>query len=104
MELVLSGAVSKSRAAALLGLPPWRVARRIRKVSARLYCPIVAALMEPRCPLAPSYRQVGVEHFLTGLSARTLAARHQMREGEVRRVIQFVRGWSRGVVARGGGS
>lgn len=100
VELILSGTVSRARAAALLNLPPWRVTRRLRTVSARLHDPLVAALMEPRCPLAPDYRQIGVEHFLTGLSAGKLAAKHSMRPGEVRRMIQFIKGWHRGFLWR----
>ena len=101
IELVLSGAVTRARAAELLGVPAGTVSRRVKRVSERLYNPIVGALMEPRCPLSPDYRQVGVEHFLTGLTLGALAAKHGIGPREVRRRIEFVRGWYRGLVARG---
>ena len=96
VELVMSGAVSRKRAAELLGVEPGTVTRRLRRISARLHDPIVRELMMDRCPLAADYRQIGVEHFLTGLSAEKLGHRHGIRASEVRRMLQFVRGWCRG--------
>ena len=57
---------------------------------------MVAALFDPRCPLAPEYRQLGIEHFLLGASMNQLADKHRLPFPHVRRIIIFLRGWHKG--------
>ena len=100
VELVFSGSVSRRRAGELLKMEPGTVSRKLRRIGARLHDPIVRELLEPHCNLAADYRQIGVEHFLTGLSSQELARKHGMRAAEVRKMIEYVRGWHRGVCIR----
>ena len=99
IELALSGNHSHRRIAELLEIEPGSVSRRVRRVARRLHEPVVRRLMEERCPLPAEYRQIGVEHFLTGMSTKELAEKHGVAAGQVRRVVQFLRWWSRGTSA-----
>ena len=97
IELAMNPDLTRRRIAALVGLKPGTVTRRINKLAARLHDATVLRLLDARCPLSPEQRQIGVEHFLTGLSARQLSDKHQMPVAQVYRVIDYVRGWSRGL-------
>src|SRR4051794_38433568 len=68
LELTLSTNVSQRRIAEMLGVEPGTVTRRLQRLSRRLRDPLVVRLLDPRCPLGPDYRQIGVEHFLAGRS------------------------------------
>jgi hypothetical protein len=100
VEMVLSGAVSRRRAGALLNMPTGTVSRRVQRICARLHDPIVRELMDPHCNLAADHRQIGVEHFLGGLTTHQLARKHDMNPADVRGMIEYVRGWHRGVSTR----
>jgi len=99
VRLALHNGVSRRQLAQVLHIPAGSVTRRLQRLGARLNDPIVVALLEPRCPLSPEYRQLGVEHFLQGRSLRQLADAHRMAIGEVRRVLAYLRGWHRGITA-----
>ena len=101
VELTLSSNLSRAGIARALGMAPGQVSRRLRVLYARLHDPLVVALFDPRCPLAPEYRQLGTEHFLLGASARELAEKHQMSVLEVRRMLAYLRGWQKGATGRG---
>jgi len=101
VELTLRSNLSRSGIARALGMAPGQVSRRLRVLYARLHDPLVVALFDPRCPLAPEYRQLGTEHFLLGLSTRELAEKHQLGLVEVRQMLAYVRGWQKGVTGRG---
>lgn len=100
VELIMGGTISRRQAAQLMKLGTGTVTRRMQRIGARLHDPIVRHLMEPKCPLPPDYRQIGVEHFLAGLSSKKLAAKHGITSGEVSRMIEYVRGWHRGLSQR----
>jgi hypothetical protein len=72
----------------------------VRKFLRRLKRPIVGALSDRRCPLAPEYRTIGIELHLTGLTTREIADKHRMPVAEVRRVLAFVDGWAKGAACR----
>jgi hypothetical protein len=76
---------------------PGSVSRAVRRLGRRLNDPLVVELLDPDCPLDPVYRQIAVEHFLTGLSVPRLAEKHARPPAEVRRIVHFVRTWHRGV-------
>jgi hypothetical protein len=99
VRLAVHNGVSRRQLAQVLHIPPGSVTRRLQRLGARLNDPIVVALLEPRCPLAPEYRQLGVEHFLQGRSMRQLADAHRMALCEVRQMIAYLRGWHRGITA-----
>lgn len=96
LELTLSAKLSRSHIGRALGMSPGLVSRRIRMLYARVHDPMVAALFDPRCPLAPEYRQLGIEHFLLGASMNQLADKHRLPFPHVRRIIIFLRGWHKG--------
>jgi DNA-directed RNA polymerase specialized sigma24 family protein len=104
-ELVLGEGASHRQIALLLKCTPGQVSRRIRRIANRLHDPRVTALLHPDCPLEPAYRQVGVERFLQDKSVKELAAEHTCSTAEIRRRLDAINFWYRGLVAaRRGGS
>jgi hypothetical protein len=94
---LLAGGASYRLIARVLCVPAGTVCRRARRIGARLHDPLVVALLEERCPLAPEIRQMGIEHFLAARSARQIAEMHRMSPGQVRSALEFVRGWHNGI-------
>jgi DNA-directed RNA polymerase specialized sigma24 family protein len=99
VRLSLHNGVSRRQLGEVLNLKPGSVTRRLQRLGARLNDPLVVALLREDCPLAPEYRQLGVEHFLQGRHMRDLAESHRMSLSEVRRIITYLRGWHRGISA-----
>jgi DNA-directed RNA polymerase specialized sigma24 family protein len=97
VELALRNNASLRQLARTLDMAPGCVSRRLRRLLTRLNEPIVAALSEPRTALPDEYRQLGLEHFLCGLTVRQLADLHQMNLRQVQRMIHHLRGWHRGL-------
>ena len=97
LELSLRAGASYRTIARALRRSPGSVSRAIRRLGRRLHDPLVVGLLDPDCPLDPVYRQIAVEHFLTGLSVPQLSRKHARTPAQVRRIVQFVRGWHRGV-------
>lgn len=97
IELCVRGGISRRQMGELLGLPGGTVSRRIQKILARLQDPISAALLDPSCPLADEYRQLGIEHFVQGHTVLHLADLHRMKRPAVTSVLDFIRGWQRGL-------
>src|SRR5688572_33374230 len=64
VRLSLNNGVSRRQLGEVLNLRPGSVTRRLQRLGARLNDPLVVALLREDCPLAPEYRQLGVEHFL----------------------------------------
>lgn len=95
VELVLGGKVSRRQAAALVGVAPGTLARRIQRLSRRLHDPLVVALVERPLGLPEELRQLGIEYFLQGLSTRELAELHRMPRRRVQQMVEFVRMWKR---------
>jgi DNA-directed RNA polymerase specialized sigma24 family protein len=95
VELAMSGTASHRRIAELVKRPAGTVSRRLQKLAARLHDPIVLGLLDEDCPLSPQQRQIGVEHLLTGLSVRDLAAKHQIPLTAVMRHLHSLRDWHR---------
>src|SRR5207249_3561389 len=101
LELAFEKELSLRQIAALLNCPAGSVSRRLRRTTDRLKQPIVALLTARHCQLPPEYRLLGIEHFLQGLSIKQLADEHQMTRGEVRRILDHLRGWSRALAVIG---
>jgi DNA-directed RNA polymerase specialized sigma24 family protein len=93
LELTLSTNVSQRRIAEMLGVEPGTVTRRLQRLSRRLHDPLVVRLLDPRCPLGPDYRQIGVEHFLAGRSVADIAQRLGRTRASVRMTVENVRAW-----------
>ena len=100
LELFLRAGASHRQIGRILHRPPGSVTRAIRRLGKRLHDPLVLTLLHPDCPLDPEVRQIGVEHFLTGRTVPQLARQHEMPAARVRRIVQSVRSWHRGVEAR----
>ena len=98
-ELAMSGSASHRQIATLLKCTPGQVSRLIRRIGNRLHDPRVLALLHPECPLEPEYRQIGVERFLQGKTARALAHEHALSIAEARRRIDAINFWYRGLLA-----
>lgn len=102
VELALHAGVSHRRIAGMVHCTAGAVSRRLARIGRRLHDPLVLALLHPACPLEPSYRQIGVERLLTGLSVRELADKHQLSLAQVRRIVHFVQTWHRAIGGRRG--
>jgi DNA-directed RNA polymerase specialized sigma24 family protein len=98
-ELVLRDGASHRQIASLMNVTPGQVSRRIRRIGERLHDARVAALLHPDCPLEPAYRQVGVERFLQDKSVKELAAEHACAAAEIRRRLDAINFWCRGLAA-----
>ncbi|MEA2711230.1 MAG: hypothetical protein QOF78_3831 [Phycisphaerales bacterium] len=99
-ELVLRDGASHRQIATLLKCAPGQVSRLIRRIANRLHDPRVTALLHPECPLETPYRQVGVERLLQDKSVKTLAEQHGVSAAEIRRRIDAINFWYRGLAAR----
>ena len=102
LELYFRARASYRQIGRIVNRPPGSVNRAIRRLGRRLHDPLVLTLLHPDCPLDPVYRQIGVEHFLSGLPVPQLARQHDLPAARVRRIVHFVRSWHRGLAARGG--
>jgi DNA-directed RNA polymerase specialized sigma24 family protein len=100
VELVMRNHISYRQLAKIVRQSPGTVWRRMRRLSNRLFSPLVIALTEPTTPLGDEYRQLAIEHFLQGRTLEELAAQHQMTRTQVRRAVAYVRGWHQGLVSR----
>ena len=101
VEAVVSGRLSCGQVAAMQGVSIGTVSRRVKMLANRLCEPLVVALLDARCPLAPDVRQLGIEFFVQGQTAVALADLHRMHRNDVRRFVEFIRGWHRGMVRHG---
>jgi hypothetical protein len=97
VELALGGQVNRRQLAVAFGVRPGTVTRRMQSLAARLCDPLIIDLLDDSLPLAPEYRQVGVEFFLQRRSAVTIGQRHRMRVTDIRQILTFLRGWHRGL-------
>src|SRR5207247_1087341 len=89
---------SRRQIADILKVPPGTVCRRIQRLGRRLHDPIVIALLDANCPLEPHIRQIGVERLLLALSIRQLAAKHDRHHSEIKRLLEYIDGWHKGLV------
>lgn len=98
-QLVLDGNATHRAIATLLKRSPGTVSRTVRALLQRLRDPRVIALLHEKCPLEPEYRQLGVESFLQGRPVRELAVKHALSPAEVRRRLECIDFWYRGLCA-----
>jgi IS30 family transposase len=97
VEMALKHGLSRRQIGLILGLTPGTITRKIRRVLSRLHDPLISALADPTCRLAPDYRQLAIEHFLHRRSVAELSRQHALSRQEIRAMLEFVRGWHRGV-------
>jgi hypothetical protein len=99
VELAVDSRLSRRKLARVFNRPPGSLIRRLHRLSARLYDPLVVDLTDPDCPLEPEQRQIGLEFYLLRLPARKIAARHGMKTYQVRRQLSYLKGWHGGLRA-----
>src|SRR5262245_28185825 len=97
LELVYRQQLSHRQIAVLVRQPPGTVSRRLARIVARLRDPLVASLLDPDCILTPSYRLIGIEYFAQRNRIGAIAAHHDLPHSQVRSILNFIRGWHRGV-------
>jgi DNA-directed RNA polymerase specialized sigma24 family protein len=93
LKLSLRGAVTRREAAALLGMSPGTVSRRLKRLMDRLNDPLVVALVDQGQLLPEGYREVGLGYFLRRMSEEEIARATGLSMWEVRRALSYVRGW-----------
>lgn len=86
--------------AQLTGLSPGQVSRCARGLLGRLANPVVLALAMPTVGLTTRQRAIAVGRFAIGRSATKLSTELNVSVATVRREIDFLRGWARGVQSR----
>jgi hypothetical protein len=77
----------------VLRTSPGTVTRRLHRLLQLLRDPLVVALVQPGCNLAPLHRKVALEHLLHRRSIYAIARRHRISRRRVRRMIEYTRGW-----------
>ena len=97
VEMALKHNLTRRQIASLLNITSGSVTRRLQRIVQRLRDPLVIALSDRTCTLPPEYRQLGIEYFLHRETVATLARRHQLSRGEIEKVLQYIRGWHRGI-------
>ena len=97
VELSLRHGLSRRKMGLALGLTAGTVTRRLRRLMSRLRDPLIVAVTDPLCTLPPEHRQITIEYFLHEISIPKIAQLHEMTRFEVREMLEYVRGWHRGV-------
>ena len=97
LELAFKENLSVRQIAKIFERPAGTISRQLQRLCARLRDPIVAALLEPQCVLAPQIRALAIAYFAQGKRLEDLAREHDLTRTRVRNVLHFVRGWYRGV-------
>ena len=100
VEMALKHNLSRRQIAVILGLTPGTITRKIRRVVNRLNDPLIAALANPTCTLSAEHRQIAIEYFLHRQSVADLSRQHALSKNEVRTILDYVRGWHRGISSR----
>lgn len=103
MEMALKHRLSCRQMATVLGQQAGTVHRRFRRLFNRLHDPLIVWLADPRCPLSPDDRQIGIDYFLNRRSVATLAEQYRRSAQEVRGLLQYIRGWHQGMKAQPAG-
>lgn len=99
LELAFKNHLSLRQIAQILKRPPGSISRRVNRLRARLCDPLVAALLEPDCTLAPRYHAIAIQYFAQGRRLDQLMREHELTRFELRGILSFVRGWFRGMHA-----
>ena len=97
VELAYARRMSTREIARILEQPAGTIHRRLNRICVRLRDPIVPALLARDCALTPDYRQIALEYFAQGRLLNDIADDHHVSKNHIREVVQFVRGWYRGI-------
>jgi DNA-directed RNA polymerase specialized sigma24 family protein len=99
VELAFKNHLSHRQIAQILSIPAGTVTRRLQRICRRLRDPMILALLEDTCELPTETRALALAHFLHRRSAAQLAREHSRSEGEILRLLEYVRGWYRGITS-----
>src|SRR5690349_20199367 len=97
LELTFKNKLSVRQIGRIFSLPAGTVSRRVQRLCARLRDPLVSSLLAPRCPLAPDCREIALQYFAQKLKMEQIASLHHIPRSQVRQILNFVRGWHRGM-------
>ena len=97
LELVLSHRMTVRQVGLALKRSPGNVTRRIQKLINRLNDPLTIALADPTCTLDAQMRRIGLEYFLHRAPIKRIARNHELTPHEVRKSLEYIRGWTRGL-------
>lgn len=97
IEMVYRHNLSRRQIARLVKVSAGSVSRRVHRLVNRLHDPLVVALTDSTCTLPPEHRDVGIAYFLQDESIPGLMRRRLRSRREIESMIEFVRGWFRGV-------
>lgn len=93
MELSLAGYTVRELAR-LMGRHPGCISRRLAALKRRLCGEVVAALADCPADLPDHYLRIGIAHYVHGRSPRTMARQFALSQGEIARIIGFLRAWA----------
>lgn len=94
--LMMRGTLTHREAGELLGTSPGSITRRLKRLMKRLNDPLVVNLVENGDLLPAGYRDVGLAYFLRGMKAIQISRAARISPYEVKREIEYVRGWHGG--------
>jgi DNA-directed RNA polymerase specialized sigma24 family protein len=97
LQLTLHGRLTRREAAMLVGIASGTVTRRIHRLLARLHDPLVVVLAENGKLLPELHQEVGLAYFLRRWPMGRIGREFDLSVHEVRRMLQYVRGWSGGM-------
>ncbi|HMB96294.1 MAG TPA: hypothetical protein VKK61_09670 [Tepidisphaeraceae bacterium] len=100
VEMALKHRLSRRQMGIILNKTPGTITRKIRRVLNLLKDPLILALADPACTLSPERRQIAIEYFLHRHSVAQLSHKHALSRNEVRTMLDYVRGWHRGITSR----
>jgi hypothetical protein len=100
IQLSLGMNLSRRQMGIAMGVTAGTITRKLRRLLTRLRDPLVIAITDSQCTLPPLHRRIGIEYFLHRASIPQLAVKHDIPRVELRAMLEYVRGWHRGVSPR----
>ena len=97
LELAFKNQLSHRQIAQILSVRAGTVTRRLQRICRRLRDPMIVALLEDDCDLPDDTRALALAHFLHRRATAQLAWEHARSEGEIVLLLEYVRGWHRGL-------
>jgi len=100
VELSLKNLLSRQQVGRIMGITPGAVTRKLRRLVNQLNDPLIKALTDSSCSLAPDRKRLGIDHFLHRVPVAQLMVTHRLSRYEVIQSLIFIRGWHRGLSQR----
>jgi hypothetical protein len=100
IELAVRDRLQRRKLGEIFREHPATVTRRLHRLLARLHDPLVVALLDETRPLAADLRELGLDYFLLRRPLAHIARARGRTLHDVRGVVQFLRGWHRGLASQ----